>query len=469
MRDNQMKFILITHKSKIHTAQLENLLRSISSLRKDQINVLSIFDFQERLFQIERQTSTILLCCEKVRHKLKGKKLVENCFVLNICGKAYIRAIYLSMRTKCQARIYVLQYIRDTSLIYWIVPNFESKSLRSASDSILRASLEAVLLSDRKNFQTLKKRFTISKRMSTYYLGVVFYKLIKFRFKHANHGLNWISTINSLSEPNTRIINRENLSLADPFIFCVNNRHFILLEKFNASQRGEIVYAEFTQDLVGEIKPLIAEKYHLSFPQILNLGGAFWLIPESAYTDATYGYEIQIDDKGLKISNKKILFEELVTDPYIYIDDSREELIVNGYFVEEGFKNPIAKYKIFSGVNSKELSYKSNSTDYVNTLKYNRNGGRILFGAKTYRVIQHKEKDIYGSGVSIHSFQYNSNSREIAEDIITNLSFKFPTHTLNNCNHFFCMDHQMKLDQSSLVLLYRFLEKTRTYLGILNK
>jgi hypothetical protein len=71
---------------------------------------------------------------------------------------------------------------------------------------------------------------------------------------------------------------------ADPFVFEHENRHYLFVEEFPyATGRGIISVAELLEDGSFSVpRPVIEEPHHLSYPQVFEVSGEIFMIPESA-------------------------------------------------------------------------------------------------------------------------------------------------------------------------------------------
>jgi hypothetical protein len=71
---------------------------------------------------------------------------------------------------------------------------------------------------------------------------------------------------------------------ADPFVIEQDDRTFLFVEEFPyALARGVISVAELGADgRFGPPRQVLAEPFHLSYPQVFELGGEVWMIPETS-------------------------------------------------------------------------------------------------------------------------------------------------------------------------------------------
>ncbi len=70
---------------------------------------------------------------------------------------------------------------------------------------------------------------------------------------------------------------------ADPFGFITGDELNIVFEDYDyKSRKGSISKITFTNGKFEEVKPLIVEDFHLSYPYILQIGNEIYCLPESA-------------------------------------------------------------------------------------------------------------------------------------------------------------------------------------------
>ncbi|MDB5530996.1 MAG: hypothetical protein JWR51_4099 [Devosia sp.] len=82
---------------------------------------------------------------------------------------------------------------------------------------------------------------------------------------------------------------------ADPFPVEVDGRYFLFVEDFpHATHKGVIAVAEADGDgTFGVPRVVLEEPFHLSYPQVFQHDGAFWMIPETAGGRDLYLYRAE--------------------------------------------------------------------------------------------------------------------------------------------------------------------------------
>lgn len=87
---------------------------------------------------------------------------------------------------------------------------------------------------------------------------------------------------------------------ADPFPIEADGRYFLFVEEFpHATGKGVISVAEAGADgRFGEPIVVLEESFHLSYPQVFQHDGAYWMIPETAGGRDLYLYRAEQFPKG---------------------------------------------------------------------------------------------------------------------------------------------------------------------------
>ncbi|MGV8952145.1 MAG: glucosamine inositolphosphorylceramide transferase family protein [Cypionkella sp.] len=82
---------------------------------------------------------------------------------------------------------------------------------------------------------------------------------------------------------------------ADPFPVAVDGHHFLFVEEYpHATGKGVISVAEAGDDgRFGMPRVVLEETFHLSYPQVFEHDGAFWMIPETAGGRDLYLYRAE--------------------------------------------------------------------------------------------------------------------------------------------------------------------------------
>lgn len=95
----------------------------------------------------------------------------------------------------------------------------------------------------------------------------------------------------------------ENVSRADSFVIYENKKYYIFFEEFDIKERhGYLCVGELNQNTnsLDNIKIILNEDYHLSFPNILKYQDRYYMIPESSENNTIDLYEFIVFPNELK-------------------------------------------------------------------------------------------------------------------------------------------------------------------------
>lgn len=75
----------------------------------------------------------------------------------------------------------------------------------------------------------------------------------------------------------------DNQWCADPFVYEVDGEHYIFVEQYvNEKEKGCIGYFHFENGVPVNKGIVIENSYHMSYPDVFEYGGRFYMIPESS-------------------------------------------------------------------------------------------------------------------------------------------------------------------------------------------
>ena len=96
-------------------------------------------------------------------------------------------------------------------------------------------------------------------------------------------GPGTVETVSMAGEPWQTVADDGRRFYADPFPYRHGDDHFIFVEEVgHPNGKGVVSVAQLNTDgSVGEFRTVLEEPYHLSYPQVFEMGGEIWMIPES--------------------------------------------------------------------------------------------------------------------------------------------------------------------------------------------
>ena len=91
-----------------------------------------------------------------------------------------------------------------------------------------------------------------------------------------------------------RLKQSKNVSRADSFVIYENDKYYIFFEEFDIEERhGYLCVGELNQDRnsLENVKIILKENYHLSFPNVFKYDNKYYMIPESHANNEVALYE----------------------------------------------------------------------------------------------------------------------------------------------------------------------------------
>ena len=131
-----------------------------------------------------------------------------------------------------------------------------------------------------------------------------------------------------------RIPNTKQYWFADPLLFQTRDNTYLFCEAFDRkAQKGELGYFEVKGNRVSDFKLILNPNYHMSFPNVFQLNGSYFMLPESGENLCLELYEAKsFPDKWVKIKNliegvnyvdPTLLFLDGEIFVFVYIDKQR--------------------------------------------------------------------------------------------------------------------------------------------------
>lgn len=124
---------------------------------------------------------------------------------------------------------------------------------------------------------------------------------------------------------------------ADPFVYEVNGEHYIFVEQYeNDKDKGSIGYFIFENGIPVNKGLLIENSYHMSYPDVFEYDGKYYMIPESSANNTVDLYVAEdFPTKWKKV--KSLIIGQKYVDSTVYRDGDHYYLIsytmIDGYEV----------------------------------------------------------------------------------------------------------------------------------------
>lgn len=120
------------------------------------------------------------------------------------------------------------------------------------------------------------------------YQGKLFFHILKRKF--STRELNWKIAVLEGNSP--RILIQERCAFwADPFIVKEKNHAWIFFEELDKkSGLGRIAVVDLQGQEISEKRTVLEQPYHLSFPNVFQHGGDYFMLPEESASGAQHIY-----------------------------------------------------------------------------------------------------------------------------------------------------------------------------------
>lgn len=190
------------------------------------------------------------------------------------------------------------------------------------------------------------------------------------KFKKAITGGEWfVAFRNRESDSYTLAVAPENQWCADPFVFEADGEHYIFVEQYeNDKEKGSIGYFRFENGVPVNKGILIENSYHMSYPDVFEYDGRYYMIPESSANRTIDLYIAdRFPDRWKKV--KSLIEGQKYVDSTVYKDEDSDYLI--SYTMVGGFE-----------VHVFQLNMEKQELKLISKKRYDKNvarpGGRLF-------------------------------------------------------------------------------------------
>lgn len=203
---------------------------------------------------------------------------------------------------------------------------------------------------------------------------------------------------------------------ADPMIRKVQGKYYVFMEQFDLSEgKGKIAVSEISDGRIGKPKTVINAPFHLSFPNVFEFDGMYYMVPE-----CTASHAVKIYKMGASVYD----WEELISIPIENCVDTAVLQKKNALYLvsSELDKSDILRarkivIKIEDFPYGKPQIYRNPNAAFSYA---ERNGGGLLSdGEGLYCVNQVSTSTAYGQYMEILAFTLNSDCTVTEKKIST--------------------------------------------------
>lgn len=189
---------------------------------------------------------------------------------------------------------------------------------------------------------------------------------------------------------------------ADPIISNIDNGVYVFTEAYDKwDKKGRIAVSKLAGGHLSKPKIVLEEPFHLSFPEIFEYNGSYYMIPETHSVSQFRFYKMggSLREWGLF---RKIPTEFGFSDTVVYNDNGVLYLITTEKKSDNPYMNRVHVFRITDFESETGFEITEIKTDEPETYGYDKRcGGSLLSDAgEMIRVIQESEDGFYGKCLS---------------------------------------------------------------------
>lgn len=230
---------------------------------------------------------------------------------------------------------------------------------------------------------------------------------------------------------------------ADPFLFEWNGRHWLFVERMDKWRLlGSIAVCEIFDNLTtSKFKEVLIEPFHLSYPNVFDVDGEVYMIPETGTNRDIRLYHAT--GFPYKWEFVKVLYDGVdFVDTSFIIKNQRNHAVLNSYDWD-------SKSSYFFDLDLRTMTI-SRLPDNPSIMNERNGGNAFVENGSTYRVLQDCSKQ-YGAKIMIrridnHDFKAGVASDSFSfellpENLVISKNIKATRcHTYNRSTHFEVID-----------------------------
>jgi len=265
-------------------------------------------------------------------------------------------------------------------------------------------------------------------------------KFISPREFHIGYSFEWSKTG---STKFSYIPNPKNGYYADPFVTFVNSEYYIFCEFYDYDlKKGRIdVFKLDSQELPIYLGTCIDEKFHLSFPFILQVENELFIIPESRSQNEIILYRCNKWPLGWE--RFVVLIPDIQAVDNLIFYHKKLWWILSTKSVTGDLNCQSELYLYYSmDLFSSNWTSHGNNPIIVNSY-FGRNAGLYFDGEFLFRCSQAHRKGVYGSEVNFHKI-LKINNNEYIEVLVPEMSI-YNCHTFDSKFGLTVIDKRLKI------------------------
>ncbi len=195
---------------------------------------------------------------------------------------------------------------------------------------------------------------------------------------------------------------------ADPLLCRHQDQEYVFMEAVDEKTKlGGIACAAVNDGKWGEIRSVICEDFHMSFPMIFNFKDRLYMIPETEMAEAVILYECMefpfIWEKRAILLEGMRIVDSIVTE----VEGDEIKILASMYDSENDFYTKFIRYSIYEQEDSFTARLTVEEEDF--SLE-SRNAGYLLGGNPRVLPVQTSTQAVYG--YSLKFYEWNDERRE---------------------------------------------------------
>ena len=270
--------------------------------------------------------------------------------------------------------------------------------------------------------------------------------ITKFNKKYHRWGIGFAEILSpeSLSLEQLNIIkNRPNHFYADPFLIKHNKLTYCFAEDYDyTTSKGSIRAFQLEGKGYIDLGLALEEPFHLSYPNVFEVDGALYMLPETSANRTIQLYKCQ-DFPLIWVQHKTLMKDISAADTNIVYDDGRWWMFTNIDTANIG-DHQSELHLFYADHFDSEFWTPHPKNPVVTSSLQARNAGFASSDKARYRVFQKQDFNFYGRSVGIAKINLLDTS-EYEEEVVTSIRANF-IENIQGTHHFHRIEDMAALD-----------------------
>ena len=196
----------------------------------------------------------------------------------------------------------------------------------------------------------------------------------------------------------------ENYWYADPLLCEFNNRQVVFMECMDRKTNiGSIGYVDLTEnrDNSPQVKIIIKEKFHMSFPMTFTWGNELYLLPETEMNDSLVLYRCTVFPEKWEKVAELLPGHKIVDSVLIKIEDDKASFLASEYSPADPKLTRFCRYDLIKETTG--ISAVWHGSDKNHYTYDSRTAGGVI--EDSIIPLQRSTPGIYGYSIKFHTFK----------------------------------------------------------------